>query len=192
SEVCGALYYDTFVVMLRPDSLSEGISPMETEVCSGALLTFTSNGDHTATYLWRNERGQILGTEASIQSNVYYPGKVYLDETTRDGCTYTDSVTFTTYPCCDLLVPNSFSPNGDGLNDAFGIVAEADKRIELLHIYNRYGQLVYKSTEMYDRWDGTYLGAPLPVGVYYYVLQYRCYSADESLHTMKGDITLMR
>jgi gliding motility-associated-like protein len=67
-------------------------------------------------------------------------------------------------------IPNTFTPNGDGINDTWNI-----KNIEnypglTLEIYNRYGQLIYRSVGYSKPWDGTFNGMPLPVASYYYIL----------------------
>lgn len=68
------------------------------------------------------------------------------------------------------IIPNSFSPDGDGINDYFEIpCAIGDVQ---LSVYNRWGIEVFKSLRYHNDWDGTYNGAPLPDGTYYYSLKY--------------------
>jgi gliding motility-associated-like protein len=88
-----------------------------------------------------------------------------------------------------LDVPNAFSPNGDGVNDkvfvrGFGI-AKMNFRI-----YNRWGQLIFQSTDQSIGWDGLYKGRQQPLEVYAYVLDVE-FSSGERV-TKKGDITLLR
>lgn len=73
----------------------------------------------------------------------------------------------------NLLWPNAFSPNGDGLNDGFGAVA---KRLEPsdfeLVVYNKQGMAIFRTTNRADRWDGTYRGRPQPRGGYVWRAKY--------------------
>jgi gliding motility-associated-like protein len=67
-------------------------------------------------------------------------------------------------------IPNSFSPNGDGVNDLWNIGALSTYPNSLLQVFNRYGQQVFQSIGYTQPWDGRYNGSPLPLGTYYYVL----------------------
>jgi gliding motility-associated-like protein len=64
---------------------------------------------------------------------------------------------------------NTFTPNGDGLNDYFTVSIVGEGIFGSLRIYNRYGQLLYQTTDRNFQWNGTYKGKPLPSGVYYWV-----------------------
>jgi gliding motility-associated-like protein len=69
-----------------------------------------------------------------------------------------------------ITIPNTFSPNGDGVNDKWDIDALITYPDCLLQVFDRYGQLVYKSIGYSQPWDGKYDGKILPTGTYYYVL----------------------
>lgn len=70
-------------------------------------------------------------------------------------------------PAMSIYVPNTFTPNGDGLNDTFGVAGEAIEEFRM-QVFNRWGQLVFESKNAMDRWDGTYLGEAVPMGTYVY------------------------
>jgi gliding motility-associated-like protein len=71
-----------------------------------------------------------------------------------------------------VVVPNAFSPNKDGINDDWRIQGiEAYPGAEVT-VFNRFGQLVFRSSS-FLKWDGTMNGKPLPVGVYYYLINLR-------------------
>jgi len=88
------------------------------------------------------------------------------------------------------MLPNAFSPNGDGLNDVFRIEGISYQRLERFTVYNRYGQEVFSTAYARQGWDGTQNGRPCPAGTYYFyaTLHY----PDGSAKTVKGDITLIR
>ncbi|MDB5230538.1 MAG: hypothetical protein JWN76_1343 [Chitinophagaceae bacterium] len=72
-----------------------------------------------------------------------------------------------------IIAPNSFSPNGDGINDTWQIKGLDSYTNPTLKIFSRYGRLVYESRNYNSGWDGTYKGNPLPSGTYYYVIDLR-------------------
>lgn len=66
-----------------------------------------------------------------------------------------------------IFIPNSFTPNGDGLNDTFGVYGESIKQYSM-EIYNRWGEKVFESANINEQWDGTYNGKNVPEGTYVY------------------------
>ncbi len=71
----------------------------------------------------------------------------------------------------DCPIPNIFTPNNDGVNDQFEVPCVSEQQPAYLVVYNRWGDEVYKSDSYVNQWDGTHLGAALPDGTYFYVLQ---------------------
>lgn len=96
-------------------------------------------------------------------------------------------------PCTTIALPNVFSPNGDGMNDDIGILGDAPE-VEL-KIFNRWGEVIFRTKEVSYRWDGLYRGEEAPVDVYPYILDWSC-PPDELGKVKKfhkvGDITLVR
>ena len=72
-------------------------------------------------------------------------------------------------PPLSIYIPSAFTPNGDGLNDTFGVKGEGIKNYHIL-IYNRWGEVIFESTEARKQWDGRYKGRPVEQGVYVYKL----------------------
>jgi len=73
-------------------------------------------------------------------------------------------------PYMNIYIPNSFTPNGDGLNDTFGAIGEAIGEYTM-QVFNRWGQLVFESTSYKSQWDGKYEGEPVPTGLYVYKMR---------------------
>jgi gliding motility-associated-like protein len=69
-----------------------------------------------------------------------------------------------------ILVPNAFSPNGDGINDTWVITNLSAYPGATVDVFNRYGQVVFHSDNVNKNWDGTFNGSPLPMGTYYYII----------------------
>lgn len=93
---------------------------------------------------------------------------------------------------CGINMPNAFSPNHDLTNEDIGILGYAPK-VEL-KIFNRWGEVVFRTFEISKKWDGIYRGQEAPVDVYPYILDWQCNSGDGSMskHRRVGDITLIR
>lgn len=96
------------------------------------------------------------------------------------GCTITNGMCsqndFALYDWCpDVVLPEIFTPNGDGVNDVFSFYQEGVHEMEL-YIYNRWGEVIFYSTDIQNGWNGKDKngeGKPVQIGVYPYVLRYR-------------------
>ncbi len=108
----------------------------------------------------------------------------------RNGCYNTTSVTVHVRPP-DLMMPNAFSPNGDGLNDQFGPVNVTNQAVKEFSIFNRYGQRVFYTLHPETGWDGNYRQQACDAGVYYYIIRYSVPGSDEE-YNLKGEVMLVR
>ncbi|WP_419800462.1 gliding motility-associated C-terminal domain-containing protein [Mucilaginibacter sp.] len=87
-----------------------------------------------------------------------------------------------------LIIPNSFSPNNDGVNDLWNIANIDSYPLAEVNIYNRYGNLVFHSIGYPKGWNGTYNYKPLSVGTYYYVIDLK----EDNLPKKAGWLLLVR
>ncbi len=86
--------------------------------------------------------------------------------------------------------PNAFSPNGDGANDTWKLEGFKQFKSVNVQIYNRWGQLVFESKDPNGEWDGTNKnGKDLPVGTYYYIIDY---TTDTGGKKISGPVTIIR
>jgi gliding motility-associated-like protein len=113
-----------------------------------------------------------------------------LSGTDENGCTGTDTVNIRIYKGPDIYVPSAFTPNGDGKNDKFTFIAAGISSIELFQVYNRYGQLVYTSSDLQPGWDGRMNGTLQPSGTYVWMVRGRDFHGQP--HVKKGTVTLIR
>ncbi|MAU75784.1 MAG: hypothetical protein CL831_02795 [Crocinitomicaceae bacterium] len=109
--------------------------------------------------------------------------------TTNNGCF--DVATVHLYGSVILYVPNAFTPNNDGLNDAFEIIGRQIESFELV-IYNRWGDVVYSTTSLEDSWMGNINGGDYfaPDGMYHWVMKVQGYDVDAE--ELRGVVSLLR
>ena len=89
-----------------------------------------------------------------------------------------------------VYVPTGFSPNGDANNDIFSIVIGKDVRSFTFHLYDRWGNKMFMTSEKGFTWDGTYKGELCNTGVYAYMLEVSYFNGSGEL--LSGNITLIR
>ena len=101
----------------------------------------------------------------------------------------TDSLT-STGDESKLVMPNTFTPNGDGHNDIFK--AKEYRNLSEFHayIFNRWGQKLYEWTDPAEGWDGTYHGSEVKTGVYFVLVKAR--GTDDVIYNIRKDVNLLR
>jgi gliding motility-associated-like protein len=105
---------------------------------------------------------------------------------TAEGCEAIESV-FMLETYIPIHVPNAFTPNGDGLNDVFRPVMNADQvRQFSMSIYNKWGQLFFETFDYTKGWDGK----DAPAGVYSWLISYSDMLGKVS--KVKGMVTLIK
>jgi gliding motility-associated-like protein len=108
---------------------------------------------------------------------------------TDNHCVGYDTINITVADKPYLLMPNGFTPNGDGINDRF-MPKFAGYRINFFRVYNRYGEQVFFSNSYEKGWDGTYKGQPAELGTYYWMLDGIDLFNKRTM--IKGDVILFR
>ncbi len=102
------------------------------------------------------------------------------------GCTVSDTIFIKVLKSPEI--PNAFSPNGDGINDTWNIKYLESYPGATVEVYNRYGQIVYRSLGYSKPWDGRVSGGNLlPIGTYYYII-----NPKNNKPQMTGSITIIR
>lgn len=168
-------YYDTLqsagangcdsVIIYTLDfyTASELVVTGDSLVCEGEGATLTATGG--ANYVWND--GEKVGQEVTF--NPIETTEYTVQDTTLCGA---PSGTFTVEVLKDpvLFVPDAFSPNGDGNNDVLDVQGKGIDSIHLM-IYSRWGQRVFETETMDEKWDGTINGKMLDNGVFVYVVK---------------------
>jgi gliding motility-associated-like protein len=107
------------------------------------------------------------------------------------GCMAQDSV-WIKMPAGLLPIPNAFSPNSDGENDTFGLVGSLEEITRFtMQIFNRWGALLYETSDPYQPWDGTFQGILCDTGTYLWIITLEEKSIGQDT-TKRGYVTLLR
>ncbi|MBO4282106.1 MAG: gliding motility-associated C-terminal domain-containing protein [Bacteroidales bacterium] len=144
-------------------------------------------------YYWRPSDGlyqtRLPQVTAEPKDSITYVVEVR----DQDGCLRSDTVRIRVITViCDypyVFVPNTFSPNGDGLNDVLYVRGEWVERLHFA-IYDRWGEKVFETENPEEGWDGTYRGKPCEQGVYVYYAEIWCRGRIQNM--LKGNVTLVR
>lgn len=158
-----------------PDDVLNMSAPLE--------VLFKANGLNAEYYQWKLYKGSSLMLTRSDAEHRYtftdkgnYRAVVAIS---NSNCQL-DSVEFTISVSESMVVvPNVFTPNGDGTNDEFRVVYRSLKEFHCW-VYNRWGHLVYEWSDPAKGWDGTIGGRPAAEGAYFYVIRALGTDADEN------------
>jgi len=149
------------------------------EVCNGETLTLVvQDPAPNVQYVWSHSWGTVIGVGPTYEFNPIRPqnsGTYVVTATNEFGCSVSTEIVIEVKDC-SIVIPEFFSPGGDGINDFFVIEnLEAYPGTKVL-IFNRWGSQVYQSDDYLNYWDGTsdsrfnVGGDQLPEGTYFYVL----------------------
>jgi len=106
------------------------------------------------------------------------------------GCTGSDTIMVWVVKDGGILMPNAFSPNGDGINDVVRPLLVGFTKLNYFRIFNRWGAMVYSTESMDGGWDGSYNGVPGDISTYYWVVSATDINGNEVIQ--KGDLILLR
>jgi len=161
------------------------INPTITEL--GNKIVFSNNTKGFKSYFWESGDGNIYQQNKfeHIYKNFgyFYPIIHYTDSF---NCTYTDS-SKVEIRYFSIYIPNSFTPDGDGLNEIFDIKGEAILNYKLL-VFNRWGELISKTEN--EGWDGTFYGNYCKPDIYNYIAEIR--DIFGRYYQRKGSVNLIR
>jgi gliding motility-associated-like protein len=151
------------------------------EVVLQATVTGSSDYQYSWTPTTFLDNPAILQPTAKPTQDILYT----LTVTGIGGCSDSDDVfiTFLLKP----EIPNAFSPNQDGINDTWIIKHLDSYPGATVQVFDRYGKSILKSTGYNRPWDGTLNGQPVPVGVYYYIID-----PKNGLKPINGSVTVIR
>ncbi|MFM7840020.1 MAG: gliding motility-associated C-terminal domain-containing protein, partial [Chitinophagaceae bacterium] len=180
-------YYATPVVDAGPD----------TTMLAGSSITLspTFSAD-VQSFLWTPAQFLSCTTCSNPVATPFAPITYTLQVTNKYNCQSADFRVIKLF--CNnstLFVPNTFTPNGDGMNDIFYPRGRGIKSITYFRVYNRWGQLLFErlNTQTENKsqgWDGTFNGKKLPPDIFVYTLGVIC--ADDKFYEAKGNVMILK
>ncbi len=114
----------------------------------------------------------------------------YLKAYTPEGCESYDTIQVKIYKGPEIYVPTAFSPNGDGRNDVLKPITVGITAFEYFAVYNRYGQLIFKSNDPNKGWNGSVKGTEQNTGTYVWMVAGTDFRGNKI--TRKGTVLLIR
>jgi len=145
-------------------------------------LTLEVEPEVNTTYTWDNG-------DSGSQITIDIPGDYTVTAETFDGCQAVASTNVIEKCSSTFMIANAFSPNGDAANDIFRPNVSFITFYSMI-VVNRYGEVVFRSSDPSIGWDGMYRNKPQPIGSYAWAVKY----IDQDLvqQTVKGNVTLIR
>lgn len=167
--------------------LLDPITDNEAKVCPKKVPGITIQSAELKEYNW------VPGDSKSNTLYVSTEGKQYLFGKTLDGCPVRDSVLIVHRCDPEIHVPDAFTPDGDGRNDFFQVFGHEITAFDI-KIFNRWGEIIYHSTDFRFQWDGTYRNQTVPIGTYPYIITYggTTFEGDRIRKSLSGDITVVK
>jgi gliding motility-associated-like protein len=180
------------VTVIQPFTVNAG---RDTAIVRGQLLQLRAIANITDTnFLWTPPTGlssRFISSPLDVL-NITADSIIYKVRVTNSiGCFAEDELTvhiFKTEP--DIFVPSAFSPNSDGLNDVLKPIPVGIVNLQYFRIYNRWGQMLYSTSDIGKGWDGTSNGTKQPSGAYVYMAQGIDYMGKTIFR--KGTVVLIR
>lgn len=172
----------------------ESIITADTTIFKGDFIDVKAEVNCSGNISWSPSKG--------LESTNQFETKLEGIETTsyiatfeEDNCIATDTLTVrvidkSDIDCSKVILPNVFSPNGDGLNDEIGILNYyIIDEFEFLQIFDRWGELVFETNDKTARWDGSFKGRAVNSNTFVYKLRYTC---SGEAFTSTGSFTILR
>lgn len=164
--------------------------------CPGDKVVFTDTSEGKITGWYWNFGNGLVSTQQSPE--LVYPlvnmdedYKVSLTVQNKYNCLDTAYKPIKVLYSCYIAVPTAFTPNGDGLND-YLYPLNAYKTTSLtFKVFNRFGQIIFSTTDWTKKWDGTYKGNPQPTGTYVWLLSYT-HTETKQHYFLRGTTVLIR
>jgi gliding motility-associated-like protein len=133
-------------------------------------------------------------SDKSIKNPIANPPvstQYFVSGMTEFGCKINDSITIRISEETLLDLPNAFSPgSGTSINDELKIIKRGLATLNYYKIFNRWGQLVFQTTDINKGWDGRFNGTVQPIGVYVYVIDAQ--TSTGKRFYKQGNVTLIR
>ncbi len=135
----------------------------DTTICKYKPVVLKTSSLNYDSYLWST--GETTSTIFVNQVGSYYV------TVTQSSCAASDTIQVLPGDC-DVYIPSAFTPNNDNLNETFGVVDNSAVQYFSFQIYSKWGELIFTSNDITQKWDGTFKGKKMPNGAYLWMLNY--------------------
>jgi len=181
---------DTATVKIsQPPAVVASVSP-DITIEIGTNTQLSAGGG--STYSWSPSGGLNCSDCANPVSDITQTTRYCVVVSAINGCSDTACVSVTVNVDCVIhFIPDTFSPNGDGVNDVFSVQGAYGLSSFDMTIYNRWGEKIFESTDANSGWDGTYKGRLLYPDVFVYYVKGICYAGDQVISKV-GNVSLIR
>jgi|GEM_PF-5244484 len=186
-NITGCISSSTVLVVNNPPAQPIVSVSSPSTIDAGSSVTLTAGGANT--YSWSPSTGLNSTTGSSVEASPVISTTYCVVGVDLNGCSDTACVQISVN-CATLFVPNVFSPNGNSLDDdlclyGMGCINELDFKI-----FNRWGELIFQTTDVNACWDGKYKDIIVSSGVYAYAIN--AVSIDGVILTKSGTITILK
>ncbi|MES2880897.1 MAG: PKD domain-containing protein [Bacteroidota bacterium] len=153
-------------------------------------VQLNANGGSNNTYKWSPAIGLnnplIEKPVATLDQDQLYK----MDAITKEGCDAHDQILIRRFKGPELYIANAFTPNADGKNDLLKVFPVGIIKFHYLAVYNRNGELIFKTTDYNQGWNGVYKGMPLATQTFVVIAEATDYHGKRLFK--KGTVTLFR
>lgn len=168
------------------------LSDLEVDICNSQVAFIDRSSDALSYNYFFDDKNfrsfEPNPTHSYLTSGLKRPTLIV---TNGFGCSDTATRTLYVEPFT-VYIPNAFTPDGSELNEYFKPIIYLPVDIWEFKIFDRWGELIFESTNPTDYWDGTYKGLPVPMGIYTYRLDYRSCEEIDSERTIFGHVNVLR
>ena len=164
TDVNGCMNQDMIVVRVSSNPMP--LASSDTAVCMQEIGELALNVDVSP-------RDEVIWStgESSNEIIINTEGTYYVTAINGAGCIGKDTIVVDRKCISEIFVPNAFTPDNDGINDGFGPQGINITNLDF-YVFNRWGEQIFHSTSMDDKWDGKVNGNIVPVDVYIWKISY--------------------
>ncbi len=170
-------------------------SPQPTTILASTIF-FTDGSTNASSWLWNF--GDVTSASSILQNPSFlYPDpicyQVSLEVTSPDGCVDSTSEVICIDPDVGIYVPNTFTPNDDGINEEFiPVTVGIDPDRYEFWVFDRWGNLIFYTDDLNEGWDGKIQGNSDLCQIDTYVWKVKCVDVLDKKHSLIGHVNLIR
>ena len=197
-DAYGCNFSNTDTVIIKVQTLVPAFAGNDTNAVTGnplphQLLATGAGVGGSYQWSWFPLNGVVISNPNIANPTVFLNNRNYqftVKVTDVAGCIGYDTIKITVYDGPAFYIPKAFSPNSDGINDIFRPIQVGISSTEYFRIFNRYGELVFQTSQWMAGWDGTYKGKPMATGTYVWIVKGK--DRKGIVVQQKGTVVLIR